>query len=247
MGWFAKKTLIPGPSGSHAVGTLRFEVTGPGSRRVPVQAWYPAQHTDAPRQPAMSEAVRSALADWTGLPKFLLRPGVSYSVVNAPAVPGRYPVLIFNHGFASFQQQSASLLQELASHGYVVLSVGHPTESLVVEYSDGTVVRADRELPAWKAVEAGAKDLEKGMREIGPLYDRARQAEDTHALKQVMNEVAALPAFAPLLPVLENWTLDTRAVLDNLRQLAAPLGDLIRWEGSSPASWRCSSRGCAPA
>jgi len=235
MRWFATKTLIPGPSGPHSVGTTRFEVSEPGylealstgPRRVPVQAWYPAEKTDAPREPALGEAVRAALAEWTGVPKFLLRPGESFSVMDAPVVPGRYPVLLFNHGFASFQQQSASLLQELASHGYVALSIGHPFESLVVEYPDGTVVRARRDLPAWKAVEAGVKDLEQGMRVVGPLYERARAAKDADTLRQIMNEVSALPAWAPLLPVLEHWTRDTRLVLDNLGQAPARLQDIM--------------------
>ena len=117
-----RSQVIPPPSGAHAIGTTRFDVTG-STRKIPVQAWYPAQPSEGPREMYLDDELRAALAEMTRVPKFLLPQNPSYSVVNAPAVPGRYPVLVFNHGFGSFQKQSTSLMEELASHDYVVLSV----------------------------------------------------------------------------------------------------------------------------
>lgn len=229
MGFLSSKTVIPGPSGPHAIGTTRYEVTEPGyadpyapsptPRRVPVQAWYPAQKSSGPFEPTLDEELRSALSAMTHVPRFLLRSRDSFSAIDAPAAPGRYPVLLFNHGFGSFQKQSTSLLEELASHGYVVLSVGHPFESLVVRFSDGSTVRWRADLPAWKAIGAGLKDLERSVGEVSPLLDRARAARDPAVLREAMDAVAALPAYAVLLPVLEVWAHDTRVVLDTLPRL----------------------------
>lgn len=238
MGFLGKKVVIPGPSGPHAVGLCQFEVSDerrvetfgatPAPRRVPVLAWYPALPSDAPREPALDEPVREALSELTRVPKFLLRPGESYSVRDAAPAPGRWPVVLFNHGLGSFQKQSASLLQELASHGFIALSVGHPFESLVVQYGDGSTVRWRKDLPAWAALEAGMKDLEGALKQAVPLVSRARECRDAAALLEAMREVAKLPGYAPLPELMVRWADDTRLVLDRLPQLdagtlAAPL------------------------
>lgn len=236
MGFF-KKVEIPGPSGPFAIGITTFDVSdaqtiepfAPTSapRRVPVIAYYPALPTDAPREPALDEPLRDALSEMARIPRFLLRPGHSSSVRDAAAAPGRYPLVLFNHGLGSFQKQSASLLQDLASHGYVVLSVGHPYESLVVQHGDGSIVRWRRDLPAWKAVEAGMKDLEGSVKQAVPLIARARQARDVPALRDAMLALAELPGYAPLPAVMERWAQDTRVVIDHLAQLPPSLAGIV--------------------
>ncbi len=226
MGFLTPRgSKVPPPSGVHAIGTLRFDVRG-ARRRVPVQAWYPAQPGGGPKEPYLDDELRAALSEWTRVPKFLLPRNPSYSEVNAPAVAGRWPVLIFNHGFASFQKQSTSLMEELASHGYVVLSVGHPSESLVVQFADGTVERHRADHPAWLETSAGLKDLEKNVTEVAPLIARARGAREPAALREAMRAVAAHHSYAVLLPVLEAWRADTLAVLDHLGSLPTPLNDI---------------------
>jgi predicted dienelactone hydrolase len=223
-------TIVPGPSGAHGIGTTHFELSEPGysdpyapaptPRRIPVQAWYPAQAADGgARELYLDDALVAGLAELTGAPKFLLPQNPSRSVVDAPAVPGRYPVLVFNHGLGSFQKQSASLMEELASHGYVVLSVGHPFDSLVVQYADGSVVRQRRDLPAWRAIEAATKNLGAVSREVEPLLVQARAAQDPQALREAMGALAKHSTYEPLAAVLEVWAHDTRVVLDNLGRL----------------------------
>ncbi len=51
---------------------------------------------------------------------------------NAPGAtsPGRYPLVIFSHGFAGFPEQSVSLTTHLASWGFVVAAPDHVERSL---------------------------------------------------------------------------------------------------------------------
>lgn len=226
---FGKTKVIAGPTGAFAIGGTRFDVMDPSTpapnqRRVPVKAWYPAKPTTGAREPYLDDELRSALSDLMHIPKFLLPKNPSFTAVDAPAAPGRFPVLVFNHGFGSFQKQSSSLLEELASHGYVVLSVGHPRDSLVVQFADGSTLRHDPERPAWKAIRAGLKALEQQAREIEPLLLRARSASSLEDLAGAMQELAAHPSYAALVPVLEVWAGETRVVLEALDRLGD--GDL---------------------
>lgn len=223
---FGRRVVIPPPSGEHQLGTIRFDVKEAGSPRlIPVQAWYPANPGNEPREPYLDDVVRAALADFTRVPKFLLPQNPSRSRLNAPVVPGRYPVVIFNHGFGSFQKQSTSLLEELASHGYVVLSVGHPSESLVVQFADGTSLRHRADHPAWVEITAGLKRLEQNVREVEPLMASARAAKDPASLLVAMKALAAHRTYAVLQPVLETWRHDTEVVLDQLN--ATPVKEIV--------------------
>lgn len=67
-------------------------------RRFTVEAWYPAA-------PSAEPETRDAPIDGGG---------------------GRYPLLIFAHGYSSFRRQSATYAQHLASHGYVVAAPDFP-------------------------------------------------------------------------------------------------------------------------
>ncbi|MFZ5444137.1 MAG: alpha/beta hydrolase family protein [Myxococcota bacterium] len=235
MGFFGKKVVIPAPSGAHAIGLCAFDVAAPPGalgQAVPVLAWYPAMPSEAQPEPALDEALRDALSGMTRVPKLMLRPGQSHAVLDGPPAKGRFPVLLFNHGLGSFQKQSGSLMQELASHGFVVLSVGHPSESLVVRHRDGALVRWRRDLPAWAALEQGMKDLEGALREASPAITRARQCRDARSLREAMEAVAKLPGYAALPEVIARWAADTRAVIDHLPQLdegvlAPPLRGLV--------------------
>ncbi len=111
----------------------------------------------------------------------------------APAA-GPWPVLLFSHGYGLENALSSShLMETLASHGYWVLSVSHPGESLATLFPDGRLVALDFDNPRL--------NLTQRLAEI-----RA-EGEPWGALAA---ESLAL------------WTADMRAVLDDLERLNAP-------------------------
>lgn len=56
----------------------------------------------------------------------------------------RYPLLVYSHGGAGIRTANRSLFIELASHGYVVASVDHPSHSLYTTDTDGRTTWIDR-------------------------------------------------------------------------------------------------------
>jgi len=52
---------------------------------------------------------------------------------------GKYPLLVFSHGASGIKASNTSTFTELASHGYVVVSIDHPYHSFYTKSADGKV------------------------------------------------------------------------------------------------------------
>ncbi|RPK80434.1 MULTISPECIES: hypothetical protein [Streptomyces] len=162
--WAFPVPEFPAPSGRFPVGTevlewsARPDGTGPGDERrtLVTQLWYPAGRSapDARRAPylgrteAEARTVSSALADYVGVPGFLLDSlprSRSHAVPGAPVADdgGRFPVVVFSPGLGGVRTQNTAWAEELASHGYVVAGVDHPYDSAAVVLSDGRTLRTE--------------------------------------------------------------------------------------------------------
>ncbi len=53
---------------------------------------------------------------------------------------GKYPLVIFDHGFNGVKLSNESTFKELASHGYVVCSMDHPYQSMFTTRKNGKTV-----------------------------------------------------------------------------------------------------------
>ncbi len=121
-------------------------------RKFMAQVWYPGVQPGAGMTAAawMPEAkiVAPAIADYILLPHFFLdhlalAKTSSYEGLQADNQNGPYPVLIFSHGWNGFRQQSTFLMQELASHGYVVIALEHPYGARLTVFPDGSLIPND--------------------------------------------------------------------------------------------------------
>ncbi|WP_435612260.1 alpha/beta hydrolase family protein [Streptomyces sp. bgisy159] len=163
--WAFPVPAFPAPSGPFAVGTSVVQWTdadrpedatpdGEDRRTVVVQLWYPARKnpTDARRAGYLgrtdreADIVSDALADYVGMPGFLLD-GLprarTHAVADAPVADGtgRFPVVVFSPGLGGVRTQNSAWAQELASHGYVVAALDHPYDSAAVVLADGRTIR----------------------------------------------------------------------------------------------------------
>jgi predicted dienelactone hydrolase len=151
---------FPHPSGPYGIGTLTYHwvdadrpevfTADPGDRReLMVQIWYPAEEDpSSPRAPYIqdADAVTSAFARQFDVPGFLLG---NLKHVNTNAIPSApvaapmaddepgYPVLIYLEGLGAFRQMNTFLVEELVSHGYVVVAIDQPYTATDVVFPDG--------------------------------------------------------------------------------------------------------------
>src|SRR6185369_15525536 len=116
----AAMTYDPFSRGEFPVGVHTWEATDGGRNRpLPIEIWYPA--TDAHRGQDVSDAGCDHYEMMSGFP------ALSQEAVRgaAPRTGGRYPLVLFSHGFGGHRRQSTFLCTHLASHGYVVAAVDH--------------------------------------------------------------------------------------------------------------------------
>jgi hypothetical protein len=113
-------------------------------RELVVWIWYPAESAPtaatAPYLPAGWEAV----AQFLGFEADAIR---SHAVEDATvaSAPTRFPTLVFSPaGFPPLVL--AAIVEEVASHGYVVAGINHTYESAVTVFPDGRVVPMDAEM-----------------------------------------------------------------------------------------------------
>lgn len=110
-----------------------------GRRELMVQAWYPIDRDQAHGRfaPYRRGAESSLLSSYMAVLK-------TQSYLDKPIArkEENYPIILFNPAWKGQRTQSTYLMQELASHGFVVISIDHTYLSGPVAFPDGTVVRS---------------------------------------------------------------------------------------------------------
>jgi len=106
--------------GPNDVGVLTVEIE-PGRK---AEVWYPAPAGSAAGHEPDTYHIRDFLAPALAnlLPPSVDPPFTTDAVRGLPALDGRFPLVLFSHGFASFRLQSTFLTTHLASWGFVVIS-----------------------------------------------------------------------------------------------------------------------------
>ncbi len=144
---------------------------------------------------------------------------ISECFEDAPWIKGeRFPLIMFHHGYNSYREGNSFLCVELASHGYVVISVAHSLEGLCTEFDDGTCVFYEKSLtkktyqPFLGGVFAALKlTRAKGSdEELAEKFD----AFQNRYCRFLMGRV-------------DEWIKDTRAALEYAKK---NLGDLIDFD-----------------
>lgn len=156
---------IPNPSGTYPIGTLTFTVEDEDrlelytedpldTRKFAFRIWYPASNT-GPNDPIQwidAKEISRELAKGIGLPSFVLDqtseiPSHSYWFTSISDEEENYPVVIVSHGWGGFMSLHTDLAEELASRGYIVVSIDHTYGSVATVFEDEIVYQNQEALP----------------------------------------------------------------------------------------------------
>ncbi len=221
----------PATTGPYSVGTTRFYFVD-SSRQDPfapnphaprellAAAWYPADVAanakpepfwpeDSAAGPAISQLLHTPASFFS-----YVRLVKSHSYLDAPLAraEAQYPVLIFSHGYGGTIWQNTPQMEELASHGFVVFSLGHTYESGAVPFPGGRVVPMSAERMAALTKSAGGP-------EMATLFKKMQTTNDPVEIKRISMRILALSA--PMNESLVVWVADTKYLMDELEKINA--------------------------
>lgn len=150
---------LPAPTGPHEVGTAHLHLVDPARterwadelnrpRELMASIWYPARRAaDGPPARYVSPGVASVLGRYA-VDQFGLPPGAwdwgtvgTHATRDVPVAPSphRRPVLLYTHGLHAYRDCDTAVVAELASRGFIVVTVDHTYDAMAVEFPDGRV------------------------------------------------------------------------------------------------------------
>ncbi|MBN2146867.1 MAG: hypothetical protein JW726_05745, partial [Anaerolineales bacterium] len=240
--WLAPLFKLPEPGGPYAIGTrfffseqtLREETLTPepgDMRLLSAQVWYPARTTeDTPRQPymAVSHQVSGVFAGFLSMPFFAfshLKHIPTHAYRDAPVYSAQFPVLIFSHAYDGNITQNTILMEQLASHGYIVFSIGHPYETPFVFDADANAIVFDPENPGRLARLAEMDDSVAGR-----IKGQILRAENSDVQRRLFERLMAQTP--QLMESVRIWADDIGTLLDRLEDLSGddPLSGRVNLE-----------------
>jgi len=122
------------------------------------------------------------------------------------------PGFVFSHGYSGTIWQNTPQMEELASHGFIVLSLGHTYESGAVPFPDGRVVlMSQARMDALMKSAAGP--------EMATLFKKLQATNDPADIKRISTRLVELGA--PMNDSLDLWVADTRYLMDELEKINA--------------------------
>ena len=140
---------LPKPTGQFAVGSRILEMTDssrredavPGDahpRELVAQVWYPVSRETNDSNHHLAPYRRLSETTWKNSHLSVVW---TNSHLDAPVASGQFPLLIYNPGWNGYRAQNTAIVEELASHGYIVVAIDHPYNSGPVEVADGRVIQ----------------------------------------------------------------------------------------------------------
>jgi predicted dienelactone hydrolase len=149
----AVRGQLPAPSGPMAVGRVEFDWKDDqraeletkdesDHRRLMVYVFYPAQQKTGTTATYLPDATEMS-SDWSPEQIEVARKvqGHSFDKAGCRRTARPFPVVIFAPGGGQKALSYTALLEDLASHGFIVAAIDPPYNAQAVRYSDGTVLK----------------------------------------------------------------------------------------------------------
>jgi predicted dienelactone hydrolase len=143
---------LPKPTGKYKAGsqylylkTNQDEIITPKTadkRALMIKVWYPASLNNEKTEPYLNDGDRAGFAKKYRLPASVfnyLDYVKTHTFINPSIAKGKFPVLIFSHGYYSNASGYYALIEEIVSHGYIVMNINHTYESTGALFPNGEI------------------------------------------------------------------------------------------------------------
>ena len=147
---------VPKPTGDKNIGTESIELIDINRlewftedpqdlRKIMIQIWYPTDDLDGEKELYIDygELRIEALASQFDYSPFLFKKLIDVetnSIKKAePSTQSSFPLIIFSHGLGGNRTQNTVIIEELTSHGYVVIAIEHAYDANISIFDNGDV------------------------------------------------------------------------------------------------------------
>lgn len=167
---------LPAPTGPYAIGTQtrcvvdenrreQFSDNPNAKRELIIQIWYPASVTDGKRSisPYRDRRITTLKSSHLALIK-------THSTIDAHMRPSPhgYPLLLYTPSWSGIRTECTIQIEEMVSHGYVVVAIDHPYSSNIVAFPDGRIVKrkflGDEDYSSDEAIDAFLRVADEQVR-----------------------------------------------------------------------------------
>jgi len=217
--------ILPEPTGPYAVGTqfyLWTDISRPDEytsapddfREVSVQIWYPAELSGHEKPISyMHRDAAQAFGSFSNLPPFLLEHLAlvrTHAYLDADTALTDAPFPVITYSTSGLMSGHMTLFEELASHGYVVVCIGHPYWTPFVYGPGGEALPFDGKNELYQAywAEANSSRVEDAKDQVM----RAAVTADQERAFARLNDLTPLAV-----QDLRRWADDIGFVLDKLK------------------------------
>jgi hypothetical protein len=215
---------LPRPTGKHLVGITYlsfiddnrkelFDNNQESNREITVKVWYPSDNESNP-EPYFLDAESEFAMKYLQFPEIFknLRTNSSRDVPMS-SKENKYPILIFSHGFGEHYSQNTILMEELASHGYILFSISHHYECKFSSFPDGRLIYLDMNSQRFQKIMQEQQNP-KAMELLQKMYNASNDEERMQVLLETSN---ALPTILTESP--KYWAEDISFFMDQLESM----------------------------
>jgi dienelactone hydrolase len=223
---------LPKPTGPYAVGCRFFylidkdrpDLISPDPhdyRAISLQVWYPAQPAPDDQLILLSDRklmetyVKEGAFDPAILTEWAMEPTHSFLKAQPAKAKAPYPVILYSS--SGVMNANTFLSEELASHGYVVFSIGHPYWCEFYYNAEGKTTPLDKNNEYYKQLWKEEGSLE--VIETKSKITLAKAIEDKPALYEKLNQAMPTEVSDLLL-----WAEDIGFVIDELKDMNSNTG-----------------------
>ena len=206
---------LPSPTGPHSIGTQIFQWTDSTRlewfteenlgdyRKVLVQVWYPSQKPEKEKPEPYIDHIdirAKTIGNAGGFPGELIShinlvKTHSFLSVDPDRSQSPYPILVLSHGITGMRQIHTTLIEELTSHGYVVVALDHPYDCNLTVFQDGTIADYRSDITGHPdSVNIRRNQLDTRVADVGFVLDKLIELSTTSVFSGVMdlNKVGVL-------------------------------------------------------
>jgi dienelactone hydrolase len=213
---------LPKPDGKYSIGVTYLSFTDEkrielfdnnlkNKREITVKVWYPADEKST-LEPYLRNA--DFAIKYCQLPE-TFRNLTTNSALNLPVSinSDKYPLLVFSHGWGEHYAQNTILMEELASHGYIVFSIAHHYECKYSEYPDGKTFHIEFGSLRFQKI-MGEQQNPKAMELYRKMFDATSNEERMKVFYETSNLMSTLLKESP-----KYWAEDLSFFLDQINDI----------------------------